>query len=91
MASRWLDLANDDSIYPACDCGAEDAVIVVQSCATPNCETCDLTSQLAGYRFECPTCYVRNNLPQLGELPSGVIFEYGEFVRVPEPGAEEVG
>lgn len=90
MAFRWIDLANDDSIYPPCDCGAEDSIIVVESCANPNCEKCDLTGQLAGYRFQCPTCYVRDHLPQLTELPSGIIFEYGEFVRVPEPGAEEV-
>ena len=86
---RWIDLANDDGVYPQCDCGAEDATIIVASCADPDCEYCDLPHQLVGSLFQCPACYVRENLSQLG-LPSRVVLKYGEFIKVPEPGAEEV-
>ena len=86
---RWIDLANDDGVYPQCDCGAEDATIIVASCADPDCEYCDLSKDLVHNIFQCPTCYVMENLAQLA-LPTKVVLRDGEFVKVPEPGAEEV-
>lgn len=80
LASKWIDLANDDGTYPSCNCGAEDAIIVVETCLYPDCDFCLLTGRLLHSRFRCPTCYVRDELRQV-RLPSELMLKHGRFVK----------